>query len=243
MTSTEFHERLAERVRAASLPQTEPGMANQLEAYFELLRRWNAKMNLTALPLDQPNDRTFDRLLVEPLVAAGLASPTTSAWFDLGSGGGSPAIPMKIALPHAALTMVEIKARKAAFLREAVRVLQLPAATVANDGFERVAEGTRTGSVDLVTVRALRCDAGLLTAAQQLLSSSGILMLFQSNPTIPVPLPAGLVLVRTVELETLGSPWIVLLQRVFHVEQPDSLFYSPSVSVGDVPRGTQGNKR
>jgi 16S rRNA (guanine527-N7)-methyltransferase len=222
MTSNEFHERLAERMRAAGLPQPEPGMANQLEAYFELLRRWNAKMNLTALPLDQPTERTFDRLLVEPLVAAGHTPPsTTSRWVDLGSGGGSPAIPMKVALPDVALTMVEIKARKAAFLREAVRVLQLPEAAVANEGFERVAEEIPQGSIDFVTVRALRCDAGLLTAVERLLSSRGMLMLFQSNPTMAGPLPAGLVPVRTVELPTFGSPWIVLLQRVFHVEQPN----------------------
>ena len=40
---------------------------------------------------------------------------------DVGSGGGSPAIPLKLAVPRLALTMVEVKARKSAFLREAVR--------------------------------------------------------------------------------------------------------------------------
>jgi 16S rRNA G527 N7-methylase RsmG len=45
-------------------------MLQPLEAYFELLTHWNARINLTALPLDPPTDETFDRLLVEPLAAA-----------------------------------------------------------------------------------------------------------------------------------------------------------------------------
>ena len=44
---------------------------------------------------------------------------------DVGSGGGSPAIPLKLAAPAVALTMVEVKARKSAFLREAIRQLEL----------------------------------------------------------------------------------------------------------------------
>ena len=69
MTTLEFRDRLARRTRRAkafiSVPLLDP-----LEAYFQLLTQWNAKINLTALPLDPPTDETFDRLLVEPLVAA-----------------------------------------------------------------------------------------------------------------------------------------------------------------------------
>ena len=46
-------------------------------------------------------------------------------WFDIGSGGGSPAIPLKLARPTLPLPMVESKTRKAVFLREAVRALGL----------------------------------------------------------------------------------------------------------------------
>jgi 16S rRNA G527 N7-methylase RsmG len=45
-------------------------MLEPLEAYFQLLTQWNAKINLTSLPLDPPTDETFDRLLVEPLAAS-----------------------------------------------------------------------------------------------------------------------------------------------------------------------------
>ena len=91
-------------------------MLEPLEAYFQLLTQWNAKINLTALPLDPPTDETFDRLLVEPLAASKqIPTHTPSVWFDLGSGGGSPAIPLKIARPALRLTMIESKERKSAF--------------------------------------------------------------------------------------------------------------------------------
>ena len=69
MTTIEFRDRLARRTRRAKAPLT-LAMLEPLEAYFRLLTQWNAKINLTALPLDPPTDETFDRLLVEPLAAA-----------------------------------------------------------------------------------------------------------------------------------------------------------------------------
>lgn len=44
---------------------------------------------------------------------------------DLGSGNGFPAIPIKILLPDTIVDMVEVNQRKAAFLKEAVRVLEI----------------------------------------------------------------------------------------------------------------------
>ncbi|MBW8866026.1 MAG: class I SAM-dependent methyltransferase, partial [Acidobacteria bacterium] len=109
--------------------------ADALEQYFSLLARWNPKVNLTALPLNPPGDETFDRLFVEPVVAAAHIEPLNFRdaplkWIDLGSGGGSPAIPLKIVRPSWHLTMVEAKERKAAFLREAIRALRLQEADV-----------------------------------------------------------------------------------------------------------------
>ncbi len=66
---------------------------------------------------------------------------------DLGSGGGSPAIPLKIARPEFALAMVESKGRKSAFLRDVIRQLSLSRAEVVTDRFENlVAEGAKPPS-------------------------------------------------------------------------------------------------
>src|SRR4029450_11587640 len=107
-------------------PKAGPPLTDELSAalaaYYELLARWNRKINLTAL--DNP-DEAIDRLLLEPVVATKQLARPDVRIMDVGSGGGSPAIPMKLAAPGAALTMVEVKARKSAFLREAVRSLGL----------------------------------------------------------------------------------------------------------------------
>ena len=144
VTSLEFRDRVARRTRRAKAPIS-LGMLEPLEAYFRLLAQWNATINLTALPLDAPTDETFDRLLVEPLVAARqIPSHTPSVWVDLGSGGGSPAIPLKIARPALRLTMIESKERKSAFLREVIRALGLVDATVATATLAQLGEHHRS---------------------------------------------------------------------------------------------------
>jgi 16S rRNA G527 N7-methylase RsmG len=79
------------------------------------------------------------------------------------------------------LTMVESKERKAAFLREVVRNLEL-SATVANMRFEDVVSLDARDRIDVVTVRAVRPNATVFAAASALLSQSGLLLIFQSHP-------------------------------------------------------------
>jgi 16S rRNA (guanine527-N7)-methyltransferase len=152
-----------------------------LERYVALLAKWNGKINLTALPLNPPTSETFDRLLVEPLAAARRVPGKHLIWMDLGTGGGSPALPLKVVRPAAALTMVEAKARKAAFLREAVRALGFSDAVVENERIEATAE-TRPSTAELVTVRAVKLDKALIFAARRLLATDGQLLLFGPEP-------------------------------------------------------------
>ena len=63
-------------------------MLDPLEAYFRLLTQWNAKINLTALPLEPPTDETFDRLLIEPLAAAPQLETGSDGWAGPGSDWG-----------------------------------------------------------------------------------------------------------------------------------------------------------
>jgi len=194
-------------------------MLDPLEAYFQLLTQWNAKINLTSLPLDPPTDETFDRLLVEPLAASKqIPTHTPSAWFDLGSGGGSPAIPLKIARPDLRLTMIESKERKSAFLREAVRALGLSHAAVETERFENVAANAEyAGTADLVTVRAVRADAELFLTAGRLLKHNGLLLLFRPAHS-PSPAPPGFSHTKTVPLTDLPPSFACLYRRMFHVE-------------------------
>lgn len=218
MTSVEFRERLARRARRANAHLT-IAMLEPLEIYFRLLTQWNATINLTSLPLDVPTDETFDRLLVEPLAAARQVPDTSDVWFDLGSGGGSPAIPLKIARPALRLTMVESKTRKGAFLREAVRAVGLAQAIVENDRFENVARRAECASTAaLVTVRAVKADSQLFETAGLLLGINGRLLLFRLSHDAEID-PTGFARVSTVRLTEAPSTYLSTYRRVFHVEQ------------------------
>ena len=153
---------------------------DQIETYHRLLTRWNRTINLTALRLDPPDQFALDRLFVEPLAAAASVGLAPGRWIDLGSGGGSPAIPLKLIRPQLALTMVEARERKAAFLREAVRDLELGGAEVLNERFEAL-PGRRpdlAGLHLLVSVRAVRIDSTLMSVGRWLLAPGGRLFLF-----------------------------------------------------------------
>lgn len=180
-------------------------------AYFEVLSRWNRKINLTSL---SDTDQAIDRLLLEPL-AAGRHLPRPERLVDLGSGGGSPAIPLALAIGAAELVMIESRIRKAAFLREAALIVQLKA-IVESARFEDVAEKpVYRGSADLVSMRAVRLDEGSARAAASLLKSGGLFGVFATNPAPP---PKGFVELAVRPL--VGDAKLQLFRpETFHVEQ------------------------
>jgi 16S rRNA (guanine527-N7)-methyltransferase len=144
--------------------------------YLALLTRWNRRMNLTALPLpDPPPDASIDKLIVEPLVGFALVETGDEDWIDLGSGGGSPAIPLRIAHRAGTLRMVESRSRKCAFLRETVRTLALPDTHVLEGRYEALPQNQ---DVDLVTIRAVRLDEPVTRLIRGLLRPGGRLFAF-----------------------------------------------------------------
>ena len=202
----ETAERLHSRAKAYGL-LVPAHIEARLIAYFELLTHWNAKINLTA---ETDTDAAIDRLLLEPLAAA-RALPSRVELIDLGSGGGSPAIPLALALETRRLVMVESKGRKAAFLREASRSGGLNA-TVENQRFEDVAaQGNYAGQMDVVSIRAVRPDLATLTIAKACLKPGGKIALFSPKPASPAELPPGLRVVHIAPL--LDASYLVLLGR------------------------------
>ena len=180
-----------------------------LQEYWRLLARWNERINLTALPLRDFHNESIDRLLIEPLAAAELVPDERVRWFDLGSGGGSPAIPLKILRPRLCLTMVEARARKAAFLREAVRTLALVEATVEARRFEDLSAAGFAATAGLVTLRAVRFDEAAAEACRMLLEPGGRVLLFAATAEAAMH---GLRVERTVQLAN-GTFTVQLLVR------------------------------
>jgi 16S rRNA (guanine527-N7)-methyltransferase len=175
--STGFRRRLAVRLRRFGL-SVEDQQIEMLEQYYGLLLRWNTRINLTGLPLDGFPTESMDRLLIEPIQAAELVQDTSLRWFDLGSGSGSPALPFKIVRPASDCTLVESVGKKAAFLREAVRVVGLSAVTVLTTRIEDLPTLVAPQSADLVTLRAVKIDQAVGASIARLLKPSGRLLLF-----------------------------------------------------------------
>jgi 16S rRNA (guanine527-N7)-methyltransferase len=124
----------------------------RLDRYIELLREWQAKTNLVA-PSTLP--QLWTRHISDSLQLLALA-PSAKVWVDFGSGGGFPGVVLACALaetPGAMIHLIERNAKKAAFLREALRVTHSPGTVHLadiGDSVDRI-----TGAVDCVTARAL----------------------------------------------------------------------------------------
>lgn len=124
----------------------------RLDRYVALLLEWQAKTNLVA-PSTLPN--LWTRHISDSLQLLSLA-PAATSWVDLGSGGGFPGVVLACALaetPGASIHLVERIAKKAAFLREAIRVTASPGTVHLadiGDTVDRIA-----GPIDCVTARAL----------------------------------------------------------------------------------------
>ena len=180
VASREFRERLKRRANAANLT-IPPDLVEKLEIYYQLLTKWNAKINLTAYRLaPEGSDEAIDRLLIEPVVAARYIPENARHLMDAGSGGGSPAIPLKLASTNLSLRMVEVKTRKAVFLREAVRALGLRDAEVETSRFEELLPRPELHeALDLVSIRAVRIETRTLNSLQAFLRPGGKLLLFR----------------------------------------------------------------
>ena len=142
----------ADKAAALSLTPVSRETLVRLEAYVEILLRWQQTTNLIS-PATIP--QLWTRHIADSLQLLELV-PDASSWVDLGSGGGFPAIPVACVLaqrPGAKIHLVESNGKKAAFLREAIRVTRVPAQVHA-DRIEKFVAG-HVDSVDVVSARAL----------------------------------------------------------------------------------------
>ena len=115
-------------------------------AYLAELDRWRQTTNLTGrLSAEELADHALEALIASPLIA------DHQRVVDIGSGAGLPGVPLAIGRPAVEFTLVEPRARRAAFLRHLVRALTLPNVTVAEARIENVGGQT----FDVATTRAV----------------------------------------------------------------------------------------
>jgi 16S rRNA (guanine527-N7)-methyltransferase len=117
-------------VNAGSAPWSLDNVSREtladLQAYMQLLEKWNKAINLVAKSTidDAWNRHILDSAQLFPHAAAG------NTWADIGSGGGFPgmviAILAKSWRPDLRVTLIEADQRKAVFLREVARATNTP---------------------------------------------------------------------------------------------------------------------
>jgi 16S rRNA (guanine527-N7)-methyltransferase len=143
---------------------------SQIELYLNLLLKWNAKMNLTAV---RDAEEIVRRHFGESLFAGEQLGVTDShSLIDIGSGAGFPGLPIKILAPHIQVTLIESQQKKVAFLREVIRALDLKNTSV----FARRAEDSHVNA-RIVTMRAVEKFESALKLAAGLVEPEGRLTL------------------------------------------------------------------
>lgn len=151
----------------------EQGM--QFGIYLDLLMKWNARMNLTAV---REPEMILERHFVECICCARALPAGIGSLLDLGSGAGLPGIPIAICRPELAVTLAESQVKKTGFLNEVRRVTGL--------GFEVFAgraESIRK-SFDCVAMRAVDRMNEAIGVGSQLLNKDGWLALLITRSSV-----------------------------------------------------------
>ena len=123
---------------------------HQIQRYIALLLKWNDAMNLTAI--QDPLEILY-RHFCESMFGATLVPVGDGRLADVGSGGGFPGLPLKIARPDLEVCLIDSNVKKATFLAEVVRELGLPRARVLVSRYEELDE--EVTPLDIVCARAL----------------------------------------------------------------------------------------
>jgi 16S rRNA (guanine527-N7)-methyltransferase len=170
--------------------------ANQkrlLARYCDELLHWNKKINLTGLR----GAEMVRRLVVEP-VWIGLQLKLQGILADVGSGNGSPAVPLHVACNFLKAHLIEVRAKRAAFLRHITTTLPLTNVAVHRARFEDVV--SELGLVDWITLQGVALSRELLDSAKQISSSTTNIVWISSPGVMPPSSPT-----RTLQVPSTGT--------------------------------------
>lgn len=147
--------------------------SEKIRAYISLLLRWNQRISLTTV-VDPTEILQFH--FGESLFAASVAAIRNGRLADVGSGAGFPGLALALGAPELAVSVIESNTKKAAFLAEVVRMLDLRHVEVINKRMEEAPPAL--GQLDFITARALGAHKTLMRWARQRLASNGSLVLW-----------------------------------------------------------------
>lgn len=206
MTEQSLRDLLAPYVQGLALPHD---VYARCLVFLDLLLRWNTRTNLTAI---RDPDTLVQRQFGESLYAARYL-PDSGTLLDFGSGAGFPGIPMLLAKPGLTVMLAESQGKKASFLREAVRCLELTCEVWAG----RVEALPLQRQFGTVTMRAVDHSTDMLSAATQRIEQDGALLRFTSRAEEISPV--GWQITNSADLPKGGRVEHLQRKAVFHVEQ------------------------
>jgi 16S rRNA (guanine527-N7)-methyltransferase len=204
----------SDKATALALTPVSRETEERLDCYVALLVEWQAKTNLVS-PSTLPN--LWTRHISDSLQLLTLA-PAAKVWADFGSGGGFPGVVLACAMagiPGATVRLIERNAKKAAFLREALRVTNAPGTVHLADIGDNV--DRMVGRVDCVTARALAPLHQLIGFAEPLVGQ-GAKALFLKGQDVEAELTEATkywnIRYRLHSSRTGGHGWIVELDQI-----------------------------
>ena len=154
-----------------------PEMSGLFMRYLSELKVWNRKINLTSLRDD--GDIVIGHFLDS--LSAARFMPAEGRLLDIGSGAGFPGLPIKIVYPSLCVTLIDSVQKKAAFMREIVRVLGLEGVSVVWGRAEDEGNGITRRSFERVITRAVGSIPDMLGLSEPYLAPGGRIILMRGR--------------------------------------------------------------
>ncbi len=188
MARTQPLDRLSALLAEAAIELDRPALA-ALQTHFDLLLRWNQKINLTGI---RDPEQILRRHFLESLLLTKVLKLGTGVLYDIGSGAGFPGLPLKAAHPELKLILVESSQKKAAFLKEVIRAAGLQGTQVEATRLETLVQRADAEAADWITMRAVGRLHRLVPLLRRLLAPHGKLALFLGRQDVErVPSSTG----------------------------------------------------
>jgi len=185
-------------LEALGLGSLSRAQRRKLLAYVELLDKWNKVYNLTAVrdPLEMVTRHLLDSLALLPYIRG----PRV---LDIGTGAGLPGVPLAIARPDVAFTLLDANAKKTRFVRQAAAELGLGNVEVVQARVEKYRPGRKFATL---IARAVGSAAEIVRGARHLCDDEGEFLLMKGAypETELAEIPAEFKMMETSELRVPG---------------------------------------
>jgi 16S rRNA (guanine527-N7)-methyltransferase len=153
-----------------------------LEVFAESLREWNLRFNLISR---KETDHIWNNHILPSLIPLAFIEFPKGAWLlDIGSGGGFPAIPIKIVRPDLQMLLVDSVRKKTLFLQKVIQDFQLKKIAVKRERIESLNHPTFVEKFDILTARAVSDVSRLIGWGRPFLKSDGSFLLWKGKTDI-----------------------------------------------------------